>query len=377
MDFEFSDEQQQFAQALRKWTERAYTFEHRQQIAGSTEGVNDADWSALTDLGLVGLGVPAERGGFDGTGVDHMIAMQEMGRAMLVEPLFSTLWGCAFLRLANSQHLLLERVAEGQVRLACALGESASRYDLDVVECVALACEGGWRLKGEKNVVPHGAQANVLIVSARTSGTRSCRDGISLFAVNADAPGLRRSDFAMVDGQRAARVMLQDVLVPADALIGVQGGAWPIIDAAMDAGVALLCAEAIGVLEVLTEATLEHLRTRQQFGVTIGKFQALQHRMAEVYVHLEQSRSMAMLAAIKCTDAEVVQRRRSVSAAKARIGEALRFVGQQAVQLHGGLGVSDEMRVSHLFKRATVIEMSLGDTQFHVERFMEQLACTA
>ena len=372
MDFELSDEQRQFAGALRKWTERAYAFDHRQQVSRGTAGTDAADWTALAEMGLPALGVPQDQGGLEGTGVDRMIAMQEMGRALLVEPLFATLWGCAFLRACGGQEKLLERVAAGEARLACALGERAARHDFDHVECRATATEGGWRLDGVKSVVLHGAQADAIIVSARTAGQTHEREGISLFVVPANARGLARRDCETADGLRAALVSLDGVVVPSSALLGVAGQGWPVLDAAFDRGIAMLCAEAIGVMEALSESTLEHLRTRQQFGAPIGKFQALQHRMAEVFVHLEQARSMAMLAAVKCDSTDAIERRRCVSAAKARVGEALRFVAQQSVQLHGGVGVSDEMRVSHLFKRATMIELSLGDSDYHIERFIAQ-----
>lgn len=370
MDFELSDEQQQFAHALRKWVERAYTFEHRQKVAQGDAGTDTADWAALADLGIVALAVPQDRGGLGGTGVDLMVAMQEMGRALLVEPLFATLLGCAFLRLGDGHADLLERVAAGHGRLACALGEGPSRHDLRHVACRAQPCDGGWRLDGRKAVVLHGAEADTLIVSARTAGLPRDEQGISLFVVPATTPGLARRSYRTFDGQRAAQVELDGVVVPAQALLGEAGQGWQLLDAACDAGIALLCAEAVGVLEVLGEDTLQHLRTRQQFGVAIGKFQALQHRMAEIFIHLEQARSMAILAAVSCDADDASQRRRCVSAAKIRVGEALRFVGQQAVQLHGGLGVSDEMRVAHLFKRATAIDLCLGDADHHLERFM-------
>lgn len=372
MDFELSDEQQQFSDALRKWTERAYAFDHRQKVARSAAGTDAGDWAALAELGLPALGVPQDQGGLDGTGVDRMIAMQEMGRALLVEPLFATLWGCAFLRACGGQDELLERVAIGEARLACALGEGPARHDLDHVACRATATDSGWRLDGAKSVVLHGAQADALIVSARTAGQTHEREGISLFVVPADSKGLVCRDCVTIDGLRAAQVSLDGVVVPPSALLAEAGQGWPVLDAAFDSGVAMLCAEAIGVMEALSESTLEHLRTRQQFGSPIGKFQALQHRMAEVFVHLEQARSMAMLAAVKCDSTDATERRRCVSAAKARVGEALRFVGQQSVQLHGGLGVSDEVRVSHLFKRAAMIELSLGDSDHHIERFIAQ-----
>lgn len=367
MHFELTEEQQQFADALRKWAERAYGFEHRQK---SVQGAGSSgDWTALAELGLTALGVPQDQGGLEGGGIEHLVAMQQMGRALLAEPLFATLWGTAFLRIAGGHEALLERVAAGQARLACAVSEASGRHEPEVIECRATPCAEGWRLSGHKSTVIHGAQADALIVSARSAGAADARDGISLFVVPADAIGVNRQNYPTFDGLRAATVVLEDVQVPADALLGQPGQGWSILDAACDFGAALLCAEAIGLMEAMQEDTLEHLRNRQQFGQPIARFQALQHRMAEMFIQLEQARSMAWLAAAKARSPDAVERRRCVSAAKARVGEALRFVGQQAVQLHGGLGVSDEVRVTHLFRRATAIELSLGDSDHHVARF--------
>ncbi|MGB3071375.1 MAG: acyl-CoA dehydrogenase [Ottowia sp.] len=369
MYFELTDEQQQFADALRKWAERGYDFEHRQKVSRSEVGVCPDDWSALTELGLPALGVPTDHDGLDGTGIDHLVAMREMGRALLVEPLFATLWGCAFLRLGKGHGDLLQKVAAGKAKLACALSESNAPQDLNDVSCRAKAEHGGWVLDGTKSFVLNGAQSDVLIVSARNNGERDQASGISVFVVPADAPGVKRIDCVSIDGQRVAQVVLSDVRLPKSACLGEPGHGWPLLEHAWDIGVALLCAEGLGLLEAMLETTLDHLRTRQQFGSPIGKFQALQHRMAEVFLHTEQARSMAMLAATHAFDGSHTERGRYVSAAKARIGEALRFVGQAVVQLHGGLGVSDEMRITHMFKRATALELSLGDTDYHLARF--------
>ena len=372
MQFELTEEQRQFADALRKWAERGYGFEHRQQVARSDAGTDAADWAAIAELGLPALGVPAECDGLGGGGAEHLVAMQEMGRALLAEPLFATLWGCAFLRGAPGHEALLARVATGEARLACAVAEAAAPHDLDEVACRAQPHPEGWTLTGTKSHVVYGAQADVLIVSARSAGARDACEGISLFAVPADATGLVRIDSMTIDGQRVAQVELRGVQLPASALVGEAGQGWERLEAACDFGAALLCAEGLGLLEAMQETTLEHLRTRQQFGKPIGTFQALQHRMAEAFLHIEQARSMAWLAAAHAGSSDAAARRRAVSAAKARVGEALRFVGQAVVQLHGGLGVSDEMRVTHLFKRATAIELTLGDTDYHVTRLAAQ-----
>jgi alkylation response protein AidB-like acyl-CoA dehydrogenase len=309
------------------------------------------------------------------------VVMQELGRGLVVEPYFATMFGAEFLRRGRAHEALLERVAVGDLKLACALGERQSRHDLRDIAMRATPDGAGWRLNGEKKVVLHGAQAGVLIVSARTAGAQRDEDGITLFAVPADAAGVVMRDVRMLDGQRAADVLLRDVTVGADAVIGTVDEGWTILEAAADHGAGLLCAEALGAMDALFGATLDYLKTRQQFGVPIGKFQALQHRMADMYVHLEQARSMALLAAVRLAaeqqadDARtdgVAERRRAVAAAKYRVGQAARFVGQQAIQLHGGMGVTDELPASHYFKRLSTIELTLGDCDHHLARFIAQ-----
>jgi alkylation response protein AidB-like acyl-CoA dehydrogenase len=388
MDFNFKEEQLQLADALKRWIARDYTFEARRAIVASAAGVSDAAWATLAELGLTALPLPEAQGGFDGNAVDMFVVMQELGRGLVVEPYFATMFGAEFLRRGRAHDALLERVAAGELKLACALGERQSRHDLrDVATRATLdAADGdGWRLHGEKKAVLHGAQAGVLIVSSRTAGAQRDEDGITLFAVPADAAGVATRDVRMLDGQRAADVLLRDVKVGADAVVGTVGEGWIILEAAADHGAGLLCAEALGAMDALFGATLDYLKTRQQFGVPIGKFQALQHRMADMYVHLEQARSMALLAAVRLAaehladdarnagDANAAaERRRAVAAAKYRVGQAARFVGQQAIQLHGGMGVTDELPASHYFKRLSTIELTLGDCDHHLARFIAQ-----
>ena len=227
-------------------------------------------------------------------------------------------------------------------------------------------------INGTKVVVVHGGQADQLIVSARSTGGQRDTAGISLFVVPADMAGISRKDYRTIDGQRAADIRFENVQLPASALLGDAGAGWEILDAASDYAVTLLCAEAIGAMEALNAATLDYLKTRQQFGVPIGKFQALQHRMAEMFMQYQQASSMATLAAVKVASADPAERRRTVSAAKARVGQAAKFVGQSAVQLHGGMGVTDELPAAHHFKRLTMIEQTLGDTDHHLARFVAQ-----
>lgn len=372
MDFELNPEQQQLADAIARWAEKDYGFEQRKQVVRSDAGVSEAAWQALAELGVMALPVPSGQGGFDGSAVDQMVVMQALGRALVVEPVFATALGTHCLHLAGQQEERLEAVAAGTLKLACAFGERQARHELFDIETRAVRDGDAYVLSGAKHGVLHGAQADVLIVSARSGGAPRDTGGISLFALPADAAGVTIRDARGNDGLRIASVELADVRVPASALLGREGEGWPLLEATTDHGIALLCAEALGVMDALFEATLDYLKTRQQFGVPIGKFQALQHRMADMYVHLEQARSMAMLAAVKASANDPDDRRRIMSAAKARIGQAMKFIGQQAVQLHGGMGVTNELPAAHLFKRLAAIELTLGDTDHHLARFAAQ-----
>jgi len=367
MDFAFKEEQQQFADALRRWVDKDYSFEARKRIIHSKSGVSDEAWATLVELGMLALPVPEEQGGFNGSAVDMMVVMQELGRGLVVEPYFATVLGVQFLKLAGGQEGSLERVAAGELKLACALGEQQSRHALNDV--LATDNAGTGRLSGRKTVVLHGGQAGAFIVSARSSGGQRDTGGISLYVVPREAVGVQVTDYRTIDGQRAATIEFNNVQ---GTLLGEQGKGWPILEAASDYGAALLCAEAIGAMDAIFAATLEYLKTRQQFGAPIGKFQALQHRMADMFIHIEQARSMAMLAAVKVGSGDGEERRRVVSAAKVRVGQAARFVGQQAVQLHGGMGVTDELPAAHYFKRLAMIEVTLGDADHHLERFIAQ-----
>ncbi len=372
MDFNFKEEQLAFADALKRWVTKDYSFEARNKIIHSAAGVSDAAWSTLAELGMTALPVPEEQGGFNGTAVDMFVVMQELGRGLVVEPYLATVIGAEALKSGGGHADLLEQVATGELKLACALAERQSRYDLADVTTTASAREGGYVINGAKAIVLHGAQAGSLIVSARSGGAQRDAAGLSLFVVPASTAGVTITDFRTLDGLRAANISFDNVQLPASALVGAEGAAWDTIEHAADYGAALLCAEALGAMEAIFAATLDYLKTRSQFGAPIGKFQALQHRMADMYIHLEQARSMALLAAVRMGSNDAGERRRTVSAAKYRVGQALKFVGQQAVQLHGGMGVTDEVVASHHFKRLTMIELTLGDSDHHLQRFIAQ-----
>ena len=372
MDFDLNSEQQQLADAIARWAEKDYSFEKRKQIIRSDAGVSTADWQALAALGVSALPVPSAHDGFDGTAIDQMVVMQALGRALVIEPVFATALGVQFLKLAGGHGDVLTRVAGGDLILACALGERQSRHELAHIETTARKVDDHYVIDGSKSAVLHGAQAGCLIVSARSAGAHSDTQGISLFIIPADSAGISIRDARGNDGIRIAAIDFKQVRVPATSLLGAEGGGWPLLEAASDHGVALLCAEALGVMEALTDATLDYLKTRQQFGVPIGKFQVLQHRMAEMFMQLEQARSMAMLAAVSVSSEDANERRRVISAAKVRVGEAMKYIGQQAVQLHGGMGVTNELPAAHYFKRLSTIELTLGDTDHHLARFIAQ-----
>ncbi len=374
MHFSLTPEQQLLSETVQRFLAKEYGFEARGRILRSPEGWSREIWGKLAEMGLLGLQVPEANGGMAPAPVETLVTLVALGKALAVEPyLSSAVIGTALVRDLGSpaqRESLLSAMAMGEKLAVPAHGEEGARHDLERVATTAAREGRGWVLRGKKAVVLHAPAADVLLVSARTAGEVDDPAGISLFAVPRDARGVTLTPYATIDGQRAAEVSLAGVAVPEGALLGEPGRAFPAIEAAFDLGVAGLCAEATGVLQVALDATVEYTKTRKQFGVPIGKFQALQHRMADMLIQVEQARSMAYLAAMRAGDRDPRERRRAVSAAKVIVGQACRHVGQQAVQLHGGMGVSDEVPVSHCFKRLLAIELSLGDTEHHLERFI-------
>jgi alkylation response protein AidB-like acyl-CoA dehydrogenase len=308
--------------------------------------------------------------------VETLVTLGAMGKALVVEPyLSSAVLGTAIVRSLGSpaqREALLPAMAAGERIAVPAHGEEGARADLSRVATTARRRGAAWVLDGRKAVVLHAPAADLLLVTARTSGGPADEAGLSVFAVPAATPGVTLVPYPTLDGMRGADVVLSGAELPPDALLGPEGGAFEPLSAAFDLGVAALCAEAVGVLQATLDATLEYTRTRKQFGVPIARFQALQHRMADMLMHVEQARSMGYLAAMRASSPDRRERRRTVSAAKVTVGQACRFVGQQAVQLHGGMGVTDELAVSHMFKRLLAIELSLGDTEHHLERFITE-----
>ena len=375
MDFSFSEEQQQLQDAITRFVQGDYSFERRKGIIASPEGWSREVWQGLGDLGVLAMNVPEAHGGLGYGPVETLLAMQSVGPALLCEPLLeSAVIATALVRdfgSAEQQAELLPAMASGERIVVLAHGEAAARGDAAWVGATAKQSGAGYVLNGRKAVVLHAAAADELLVSARSEGAGGDAAGVSVFRVPRNTPGLELKGYPTLDGRRAAEVTLRDVNVPASACLGAAGAALPAIARALDIGLAGLCAEALGVMEATVSATVEYLKTRQQFGQPIGRFQALQHRTADMLLQLEQSRSMAYLAAMNCALADDGQRHRTLSAAKVVIGNACRFISQQAVQLHGGMGMTDELNVSHFFKRLMAFELSFGDTDSHLQRFAE------
>jgi pimeloyl-CoA dehydrogenase small subunit len=349
-----------------------YTFEKRRTYLAEAEGWSRGLWSQYAELGLLGLPFAEQHGGFGGGGVETMLVMEAFGRALALEPYLATvvLAGTALRLAGNDAQLaaLLPRVAVGEKRLAFAHGERQARYDLPDVLTKATRKGDGWVLDGAKSVVLHGDSADTLIVGARTAGERDDTAGITLFLVDGTANGVARRGYALRDGTRAAEISLSGVEVGSDAVLGEVGGAFPVIERVVETGIAAMAAEAVGAMEAMQAMTLEYLKTRQQFGQPIARNQALQHRATEMFVALEQGRSMAMLAAMTIDEPDAAERARNIAMVKAGVGQAARFVSQNAVQLHGGIGMTEEYAVGHYFRRVMVIEHSFGDTAHHLSR---------
>jgi pimeloyl-CoA dehydrogenase small subunit len=377
MDFDFSEEQRLLRDSVDRLLADHYAFDKRRAYLAEPDGWSRALWAHYAELGLLGLPFAEEHGGFGGGGIELMLVMEAFGRALVLEPYLATvvLAGTA-LRLAGTeaqQSALLPPVAEGKLLLAFAHGERQARYDLSDVLTTARPKAGGWVLDGAKTLVMHGDSAGILVVSARTEGNRNDTAGITLFLVDATANGVARRSYTMRDGTRAAEVALSGVELGADAVLGEVGAGFPVIERVVEAGIAATAAEAVGAMETMQAMTLEYLKTRTQFGRPIGQNQALQHRASEMFMSLEQGRSMAMLAAMMVDEPNAAERAHNIAMAKVGVGQAARFVSQNAVQLHGGIGMTEEYAVGHYFRRVMVIEHSFGDTAHHLSRLADEV----
>jgi alkylation response protein AidB-like acyl-CoA dehydrogenase len=375
VDFRYNEEQLAMQSTLQRFIARDYGFEQRRALAASDTGYSAQAWAQYAELGLLALPLPEDFGGLGGSAVDVMVIMEQVGQGLLLEPYLTTVVLCAgLLRDAASEAVkksMLPRIAAGELKLALGAYEPAGRYALSHVATRASRSGTGWLLSGLKAVVLDAPSADAFIVSAREGGASGAADGVTLFFVPRTAAGLTVSSYPTQSGGRAGDVQMVNVTVGAEAVIGIVGQGLAPLEKAVDAAIAALCAEALGVMTALNQATLAYLKSRKQFGVPIGTFQALQHRMAEMFIAEEQSRSMAIIAAVNAGLSDPAARRRAISGAKAYIGQAARLIGQEAVQMHGGMGMVDDLIVSHYFKRLTMIDRTFGDTDYHLGRFAE------
>jgi pimeloyl-CoA dehydrogenase small subunit len=370
MDFELSDEQRLLKESVERLLADRYQFEQRRTYLASAPGFSLDLWRQYSELGLLGLPFAERFGGFGGGAVETMIVAEAFGRALTLEPFLATVvLGGGLLRHGGSEEqcaALLPKIAEGRLVLAFAHSERQARYDLFDVATSARREGSAFMLNGAKSLVLYGEQADTLLVSARSAGDRRDQEGITVFLVDAAAPGVSRRGYQTVDGQRGAEIVFNNVRVDADAVVGKVDAGLGLIERVVDEAIAALCAEAVGAMAAMHEATIDYLKTRRQFGVPIGSFQVLQHRSVDMLVALEQARSMALLATMMAEDPNPAERHRSIAAAKVQIGRSGRLVGQQAIQLHGGIGMTMEYKVGHYFKRVTAIDLAFGDADHHL-----------
>ena len=372
MDFELTEDQAMLRDSVRRLISREYTFARRQAILGSPHGFSAEIWNLLAQQGIFALGMPEDAGGYGGA-TEIMLVMEELGRGLVLEPFMSTLvLSGSLIRdhgTVAQRAQLLPKMARGNCRVALAHHEAGARYVLDHVGTNATRGKGFYVLNGSKAVILDAPVADLLIVSARDESA----GGLSLFLVEPGAEGLKLSPYRTQDGRSAGDLTLENVKVPTAARLGSPGFALSALEQAVDCALAALCAEAVGAMEAVNENTLQYLNTRRQFGQPIGRFQVLQHRMADMFLMATQAKSMSYLASGRCRNPDRSERRRALSAAKAYVGKAARFVGQQAVQLHGGMGMSAELPISHYFKRLTMINATFGDVDHHVGAYSDLL----
>ncbi len=374
MDFSYTEVQQMLQDQVQKFVQKSYDFETRNKIIATEAGYSAENWALFAELGWLTVPFSEDDGGLGGSAVDLMVMMEEFGKANLVEPYLpnAVLAGGLISRLAQGDKKaeLLEALMTGSLQLACAYAETGSRYNLARVSTSARTEGDAVVLNGEKVAVLNAANAEQLLVVARESGDQADAAGISVFLVPADAEGLSVRSFPTIDGKQAGIVKFDAVHVPAENRLGAAGSALTALEEVINLATVGVCAEAVGALEMLLQKTVEYSKTRNQFGVPIGTFQALQHRMADMFIECQLARSITIMAAMKL-DSSVSREEKvkAVSAAKSKLGHAIRLVGQEAIQIHGGIGTTEELDVGHFFKRVTALNVMFGDADFHSERF--------
>lgn len=374
MDFSFTEEQTLLRNTVQSLLSDKYDFETRRKVAKSAEGWRPEIWAQFAELGLLAAPFSEEQGGLGGGAIETMIVMEEFGRHLVIEPYLETVViAGGFLREGGSaaqQEAHIPGIIGGETVWAFAYAEPQGRYNLADLTTTAKKDGSGYVINGYKAVVLGAPWAQKLIVTARTSGGQRDRDGVSVFIVDKSAAGVSTRDYPTVDGRRASEITFENVKVDADALIGEEGKGLPLVEKITDQAIAALSAEATGCMKELNTATVEYCKTRKQFGVPIGKFQVLQHRMVDMFMAYEQSVSMTYMVNLKL-DEDGAERSRAAAGAKVQIGKAGRFVGQQAVQLHGGMGMTDELNVGHYFKRLTMIDTQFGNVDYQLKRYAE------
>lgn len=375
MDFDLSEEQRLLKDSVDGLLNGSYDFEQRKKYGAEKTGWSKAVWGKLAEQGLLGLPFAEADGGFGAGAVETMIVMQAFGRALVLEPYLPTVViAGGFLRHAGSaaqKAAHIPGIIDGSKTFAFAQLEKNSRYDLNDVSTTAKKKGDGWVIDGEKFVVLNGEASDTLVVTARTKGGQTERDGIGVFLVPRTAKGVTVKGYPTQDGMRAADITFTGVEVGADAALGDPANGLPLIERVVDEARTALCAEAVGAMDESLKITVEYIKTRKQFGVPIGSFQALQHRAADMFVFTEQARSMAMLATMASDFNDAKERAASVAAAKVQVGKSSKFVGQQSIQLHGGIGMTMEASIGHYFKRLSIIETTFGDTDYHLRRASE------
>ncbi|MFB3106641.1 MAG: acyl-CoA dehydrogenase family protein [Pseudomonadales bacterium] len=374
MDFSFSAEQTLLQDSIEKFIQNDYAFEVRQKIVKEELGYSASHWQTFAELGWLGVPFDEADGGFGGSAIEAIIMMEGFGKGLVVEPYVATVvmagGALKVAATAAQKERYLAGVIDGSTQGALAYAEPQGRFNLaDLTTQAAAADSGGWVLNGYKAVVLNGPSADFLIVSARTSGDQRDVDGVSLFVVPANVDGISRRDYPTVDAFRASEITFDSVALPAESLLGAAGEGLGVIEQVIDEAILAVGAEAVGCMEVLYKATVEYCKTREQFGQPIGKFQVLQHRMVDMFMEHEQAKSLMFMAAMRMAEGYGDEAKKAVSAFKVQVGKSGRFVGQSAVQLHGGMGMTEELSIGHYFKRLTMIDTLFGNVDFHLKRF--------
>lgn len=373
MDFSFSDEQTLLQESVSRFITNDYGFESRQKHSRSDAGYSLENWQTFAELGWLGVPFSENHGGFGGGAVETMLLMEEFGKGLVVEPYLATVVACGSalngFGSEDQKSSFIPEIIDGSKLWALAFAEPQGRFNLADLTTTATASNGSYLLSGHKSVVINGPNANFFIVSARTSGEQRDETGVSLFIIPSDAKGLSRRDYPTVDGQRASELILDNVELDEASRLGEEGQGLNILQQAIDFATLAIGSEAVGCMEVLYKDTVEYCKNREQFGQPIGKFQVLQHRMVDMFMEHEQSKSLMFMAAMRWDEGYGAEAQKAVSAFKVQVGKSGKFVGQSAVQLHGGMGMTDELNIGHYFKRLTIIDTMFGNVDHHLKRF--------